>query len=109
MEVSCIKKIDPLVYAFIVLELCRDSFRPCPPYSGLSIVLHLGCNFLDIGSKLYIPSTLNIERSEMLNHGLNQGLFFSLFKLIPCPLYSKASKANFWQKYAALSAYCNTQ
>ena len=24
-------KIDPLAYAFIVLELCRDLFRPCPP------------------------------------------------------------------------------
>ena len=27
------REIDPLAYAFIVLELCCDSFRPCPPYS----------------------------------------------------------------------------
>ena len=25
--------------------------------------------------------------SKMLNHGLNHGLFLSLFKLIPCPIY----------------------
>ena len=37
-------------------------------------------------AKLYIPSTQNIVNiSKMLNHGLNQGLFLSLFKLIPCP------------------------
>ena len=42
--------------------------------------------------KLYIPSTLNITVahtidcvcSKMLNHGLNHGLFLSLFKRIPC-------------------------
>ena len=36
MEVVCIKKywrgIDPLLYALIVLEDCREPFRPCPPY-----------------------------------------------------------------------------
>ena len=36
MEVIRIKKIlaqiDPLAYAFIVLELCCDLFLPCPPY-----------------------------------------------------------------------------
>ena len=48
--------------------------------------------------KLYIPSTLNIDLdtvantidcvcSKMLNHGLNHGLFLSLFKLIPCPMH----------------------
>ena len=25
-------KLTHLAYAFIVLELCCDSFRPCPPY-----------------------------------------------------------------------------
>jgi hypothetical protein len=25
--------------------------------------------------------------SKMLNHGLNNGLFLSLFKLIPCPIH----------------------
>ena len=24
------RQIDTLAYAYIVLELCRDSFRPCP-------------------------------------------------------------------------------
>ena len=41
---------------------------------------------------MHIASTLNIDListidcvcSKMLNHGLNQGLFLSLFKLIPC-------------------------
>ena len=49
-------------------------------------------------TKLYIPSTLNIDLytvahtidcvcSKMLNHGLNHGFFLSLFKLIPCPIH----------------------
>ena len=25
------REIDPVAYAFIVLELCRDLFQPCPP------------------------------------------------------------------------------
>ena len=47
--------------------------------------------------KLYIPSTLNIDLicsthkwlcvQKMLNHGLNHGIFLSLFKLISCPIY----------------------
>ena len=46
-------------------------------------------------AKLYMPSTLNIDLilshtqlivcAENLNHGLNQGFFLSLFKLILCP------------------------
>ena len=28
------REIDPLAIAFIVLELCCDLFRPCPPYCG---------------------------------------------------------------------------
>jgi len=49
-------------------------------------------------AKLYITSTLNIDLilwqrtnnwlcvQKMLNHGLNHGVFLSLFKLISCPI-----------------------
>ena len=48
------------------------------------------------GSKLYIPSTLNIALLQWhthlnvcskINHGLNHGLFISLLKLINCPIH----------------------
>ena len=51
------------------------------------IPLESGCE-----AKLYIPSTLNIDLicvcSKMLNHGLNHGLFLSLFKLFLCPIHT---------------------
>ena len=44
VEVIRIKKywreIDPLAYAYIVLELCCDSFRPCPPYYPYALTLY---------------------------------------------------------------------
>ena len=58
---------------------------------------NIGCRVFKRGAKLYIPGTLNIDLilwhtqlivcSKMLNHGLNHGLFLSLFKLIPCPIH----------------------
>ena len=62
-------------------------WNPCP--NGI---------LFDIWLKLYNPSTLNIDLilwhtqlivcalcSKMLNHALNNGLYLSLFKLIPMP------------------------
>ena len=48
----------------------------------------MSLNLLGMQSYLGIPSTLNIDlilwhTQLMLNHGLNHGLFLSLFKLIP--------------------------
>ena len=34
-----------------------------------------------------VAYTIDCVRSKMLNHGLNLGLFLSLFKLIPCPIH----------------------
>ena len=33
-----------------------------------------------------VAHTIDCVCSKMLNHGLNHGLFLSLFKLIPCPI-----------------------
>ena len=34
-----------------------------------------------------VAKTIDCLCSKMLNHGLNNGLFLSLFKLIPCPIH----------------------
>ena len=34
-----------------------------------------------------VAHTIDCVCSKMLNHGLNHGLFLSLFKLIPCPIH----------------------
>ena len=34
-----------------------------------------------------VAYTIDCVCSKMLNHGLNHGLFLSLFKLIPCPIH----------------------
>ena len=34
-----------------------------------------------------VAHTIDCVCSTMLNHGLNHGLFLSLFKLIPCPIH----------------------
>ena len=34
-----------------------------------------------------VAYTIDCVCSKMLNHGLNGGLFLSLFKLIPCPIH----------------------
>ena len=34
-----------------------------------------------------VPHTIDCVCSKMLNHGLNHGLFLSLFKLIPCHIH----------------------
>ena len=34
-----------------------------------------------------VAHTINCVFSKMLNHGLNFGLFLSIFKLIPCPIH----------------------
>ena len=54
----------------------------------------------DFQSKLYIPSTLNIDLtidcvcSKMLNLGLNHGLFLSLFKFFWMEIHSKLKNAE---------------
>ena len=43
---------------------------------------------LTIGTKLYIPSIRNTDLvHKMSKHGLNHGLFLSLFKLLPFPIH----------------------
>ena len=34
-----------------------------------------------------VAHTIDCVCSKMLNHGLNHGLFLSIFKLIPCPIH----------------------
>ena len=34
-----------------------------------------------------VANTIDCVCSKMLNHGLNHGLFISLFKLVPCPIH----------------------
>ena len=77
--------------------ICQNTHENLSPAVAFCSCFFL--NNLDLSSKLYIPSTLNLNLtyivaytidcvcSKMLNHGLNHGFFLSRFMLIPCLIH----------------------
>ena len=78
--------------------LCEEIWKVCG-----KCIAHIGkaCKrvaAIQAGSKVIYPKyskhwpyteafTIDCVCSKILNHGLNNGLFFSLFKLISCPIH----------------------
>ena len=68
-------KSKPLRYRLQIWTSCKKFVRNCTVVqSFISQVLTLNIDLILWHTQL------------MLNHGLNHGLFLSLFKLIPCPI-----------------------